>query len=43
MKQPHRILEYPTVYDKDFTVYEKNGELSDHADDKVFLDHLLFY
>ncbi|CAA0162745.1 hypothetical protein [Tenacibaculum maritimum] len=42
MKQPHRILEYPTVYDKDFTVYEKNGELSDHADDKVFFRSFAF-
>ncbi|MFL0149242.1 hypothetical protein [Tenacibaculum maritimum] len=42
MKQPHRILEYPTVYDKDFIVYEKNGELSDHADDKVFFRSFAF-
>ncbi|MCD9637407.1 hypothetical protein LVK06_15085, partial [Tenacibaculum maritimum] len=31
-----------TVYDKDFTVYEKNGELSDHADDKVFFRSFAF-
>ncbi|MFL0134834.1 hypothetical protein R5O11_13600 [Tenacibaculum maritimum] len=43
MKQPHRILEYPTVYDKDFIVREKSGKFLNYADDKVFLDHLLFY
>ncbi|MFL0101678.1 hypothetical protein, partial [Tenacibaculum maritimum] len=42
MKQPHRILEYPTVYDKDFIVCEKNGKFLNYADDKFFFRSFAF-
>ncbi|CAA0148265.1 hypothetical protein R5N98_13915 [Tenacibaculum maritimum] len=43
MKQPHRILEYPTVYDKDFI--SKIGEegMLKQADDQIFFEsHRIF-
>ncbi|SFZ83811.1 hypothetical protein [Tenacibaculum maritimum] len=42
MKQPHRILEYPTVYDKDFIVCEKKGKFLNYADDKFFFRSFAF-
>ncbi len=42
MKQPHRILEYPTVYDKEFIASEKSEGSLKRADDKIFFRSFAF-